>query len=390
MKEFENYINKRLLELEDLEKRKEIRKILDENLIQIYKRKNSLEEKLKEKIKINSEKTNDSIWILNGLAKRNTYEHVCNNMYPVFDEDLKEFILETENVLMCLEKGNSIKVDTFFLEATFEIVEELKKRKSPFKGVIHTRNSDYRVEVQIRYSEKYEKRISSLKKHFENNGYEWRTPCAIYCHKMFEILLIETDIPWYEEIISMDIDYEEYGPYMKIGWIPVWNMEQVNLVTDLRPQSLEETVLHQINPKRLEKDKQYLVVDIDCSDISCVRENGIKIYCNEKNPKIWKGYKVHREGKTDMTYEILSNKETDIHVFPSRTLGGIQRLFQSLNYLERFLLMDVEIEEMQEVIKVVILVKNLKNDFIQDDVRNYLKMEMQRQYPEYQICIEVC
>ena len=85
----------------------------------------------------------------------------------------------------------------------------------------------------------------------------------------------------------------------------------------------------------------------------------------------------------------MSNRAKDTEVFPARTLGGIRRLFVSLDMLKRFQFMKIETGEGSKKVKIDIYVKNLKKDFIQDDIRFYLQAEMQRQYPEYEIKIKL-
>lgn len=389
MKEFEDYINKRLLEIEDLDKRKELRKVLDKDFMEICNQKSRFEEKWEQKIERNSNNDNEAVWILCGLANRKTYSDTCKYMYPVFEEDLKEDFFKTENVLESLENHIPVKIGSFFLKGEYKVAERLKNRKRPFEATVYTKNLNYHARLKIQYSEKYSKSVNDLIMVFKQNGYEWRTPCIPYFHRMFEIFLVETDIPWYEEILSMNIDYEEYERYMEKDWIPVWNLEKVNLITDVRPKIAGDCVVHRINPKRLEKGKQYLVANMGNPDLKCVRDRGINIYCNEKDPKVWSGFKVHREGQLDGTFEILSNRAKDTEVFPARTLGGIRRLFVSLDMLKRFQFMKIETGEVSEKVKVIIWVKNLKRDFIQDDIRFYLQAEMQRQYPEYEIKIKL-
>ncbi len=389
MKEFEDYINKRLLEIEDLDKRRKLRTVLDEKFMEICRQENHYEKSIKEKAEQNLQSKNAAVWILCGMADRNTYSYICRHMYPVFEEDLKEDIFQTEDVLENLKNHIPVRTGSFFLEADYKVVERLKNRERPFEAIIHTKNLSYHAKLKVQCDKKYSEKINHLIQIFKQNGYEWRTPCIPYFYRMFEIFLIETSLPWYEEILSLEIDFEEYAKYIKKDWIPVWNLEKVNLVTDVRPKKAGEGMVHRINPKRLKKGKQYLVADMDLPDLRCVRDEGIHIYCSEKTPRTWSGLLVHKEGQPDETYEMLWNRARDTEVFPSRTLGGIRRVFLSLNTLERFQFMDVKTENKGEKTKVVIRVKNLKKDFIQDDIRFYIQAEMQRQYPEYEINIKL-
>lgn len=328
------------------------------------------------------------IVICTGLVNKSVYDKKNMRMYPIVEEDLQESNIETEVLYEAINEGWKIKLSSFFLKADYRIVKRLANRVNPFRGTIITRNIPYHITVEIRQNMKYIETIQELEVLFAKNNTPWRTPCAPYIYKMFDIYVIDSDLPWYEEIEDICIDFEEYSQYIVKDYIPVWNFEKIELVTDLRAEQVGETLQykHVINGRRLECGTNYLVCEPQL-DFTCQRtERGIEIICDEKAERVWKLYREENETATQLEYELFSNRTQNARLNAVRTIGCITRVIRGLGYEERIRAERVELTD--KCLQLKLFFKNKKNDYLQADVLHYLMDEVQRWYPEVRFIVE--
>lgn len=338
------------------------------------------------------------------IVNKKEYGKEEKNFYPVFEDDLRDESLDTEVLLEQL-KVNKVRLYTFFLRADYHTTRKLAERKRLFRGKVVTKNSDYTIKVQVLQNQNY---INKLKEMFavcKQNQLIWRTPCAPSFFKMFDVFIVETDLPWYEEIISVDINFEEYSQLIQKDIIPVWNLELIKLTPDIRP--VYDEILQQyhyvINRRRMREDSQYLLADNNVEITKCYIESGLHFYCKEKREQSWTLYRVANSIADEDPEHIFHNYMRNINLHPTRTYAGVIRLVNELGYKDRFELRRVEvadkecendvyrINEIWEELRryprerryMKLIFKSKQNDYLQMDVLSYLVSEIQRQYPEY-------
>ncbi len=353
----------------------------------------------------------NSIELRTGLVKRSVFDKESMRMYPMIEDDLYETDIETGVLQEAIEEGQKIKLYSFFLKADYSIVKRLANRVNTFAGTVITKNSPYHVTVEIRQNTSYIEVLQELELIYAKNDREWKTPCAPYVYKMFDVYMVDSDLPWYEEIEDILIDFEEYSQYIVKDYMPVWNLERQEIVTDLRAEKVADSLKyrHIINGRRLDKEFHYLVADACLDFTSQVTERGIEITCEEESERVWKLYRVETEKGVVLDDEIFSNHTHNEEITAVRTIGGITRVIRGLGYEERFILERVEITNQHEAQEEVyaagehrdmpyvrkyglhlkLFFKSKKNDYLQTDVLSYLMSEVQRLYPEIRVMAEL-
>lgn len=323
-----------------------------------------------------------------GLVCKSTYDKEEIKLFPMIEADMSE-INEKREVLQ------NTKLYSFFLKADFKMVQRLRKRVAPFIGTIITKNSPYQIKVKVCQNKKYVEEVQKLEVVFAQNNIEWKTPCIPYLNKMFDVYVIESNLPWYEEIEDIVIDFEEYTPWIVKNVMPVWNLEKLEMITDLRPERVESTLqyIHVINGRRLDQNAKYLITD---TSLELTRQDtirGIEIVCKEEKEKVWQMYRVEEQIPENSEYEIFGNKSRNDRINPVRTKGAVTRIINGLGYRERFILKRVEIGNIEEghtgkyVLKLFF--KSEVKDYLQEDILKYLITEVERLYPEMECNVEL-
>lgn len=353
-----------------------------------------------------------NVVLFTGLVAKQQYNRDEMKMYPVYKDVGAVEKLETEPILEILGKQEKVLMGEFFLRADYQMVKKLAERKKPFNGKIITKNLPYHVQIEVRQNKRYIQKLHELFGIFQKNRIPWRTPCAPCFFKMFEMYIIETDLPWYEEIEKIEIDFEEYKDYIDAEMIPVWNIENVSLITDVRPFREEDSGLyhHVINERRMENESQYLVIEDEVEISSCQHMKGLHILCTTGEERIWQLYRVEMNIPEKIKEKMFQNHAKNEGLCTIRTIGGIHRMIYGLGYQERFELVKVEMStsvERKEDIYIIndeweellaernglnplkLVFKSKVNDYLQTDILSYLVSEIQRNYPEYYCIAEL-
>ncbi len=343
--------------------------------------------------------------IYTDLLKNGQYNSINKGFWSIFKQTVTECKFDTTILLEQLKKQKKVKLSTFYLHGDYIKVKKLTERKKPFAGVIITEDYHYSADIIIQPNMDYIIELKHLYKVFEKNNIEWRTPCVPYFFKMFDVYITHTNLPWYEKIVDIDVDFEEYKAFIEPNSIPVWNVENIKLCTDVRPlwDEVTKKYYYVISKKRLKNNDVYLIADDDIEIIKDKEDRGIQFVSTVKREADWHLCHIDN-GVENIGNSIFHNKIENRNICSVRTIGGIYRSVNNLGYSERFELKGVELlsgctaqtdiyqvnrywEELLTYSKkektLRLLFKNKINDYLQTDILSYIVSEIQRQYPEY-------
>lgn len=415
MPDLSGYLEKRLLEMKDVTQRKAVRDLCETVLKEAAALPETDYYTLEKQGKLFGSRKQETVVVYTGMMDKNTCLTKDAKLYPVIPEAVNEIKVETGELLEAVGKKEKVKAGTFFLEADYKMAEQLGEQRQVFHGTVYTKNLPYHITVEVRPDKRYREIVKTLYDVFVQNEIPWRTLCVPYFHKMFEYFYTDTDLPWYEQIESVEIDFEEYGSCIREEMIPVWNIEPVRVVSDQRPQmdSSRGQYRHVINPKRLQQDCTYLAAETNLQITGCSRERGLTLFCSESKPRIWNLYCVKQDVPIGINhetgYEIFGNKTKNPGIHPARTVGGIIRLVSQLGYQERFELLKTGLTEEKGTCLtysmnenwdeefcyentgpvLTLTFKSKVQDYLQTDILSYLLSEVQRQYPMYHCTAEL-
>lgn len=406
MFDLQNMMKKRLVEIEDLEERKEVRHIFEMVFSEMCAQNANQYRNLENTMDVAFKQEEKSVVIYSGLVDKHMYDKMSKNMYPLYAEDLWDVPIETDKLLDALGRNQPWKIGSFFLEADYDIVQQLAGQERAFYGIIRTKNMSYKATVKVEVEKKYREMVKKLFFTFLHNRIPWRTLCIPYFHKMFTYYITDTDLPWYEQIESVEIQFAEYEEWVRRDMIPVWNIEPVSIMSDVRPLSVKHEMQyhHVINGRRLQADSKYLLANTNMTIMNSYRDYGLHIFSSEPRERKWELYRIGTKVEVASDYEIFSNEIKYPWISPVRTVGSVIRLLNILGYEKRFSVETVGITNkchnaslgysMNEIwdetlvrLKdrpvLVIQLKSKVNDYLQTDILSYLISEVQYQYPEY-------
>lgn len=403
--DMELFIEKRLVEIESLEDRKEVREMMSQVFKELFQYTRGQYEQLEEKIAGEMKRGTESFTIYTGVAEQKYYDITGDSMFPMIAEDLEENVIETKMLLDSLQKGVPVKAFNVFLEMDYSEICLLMEKKQQFHGYIYTENAEYPVTAELRPDTRYQKVVKKLFQIVVNNGLPWRTICAPYLNKFFEVYLVKTELPFYEKIETIKVDFGEYEEKMRYHCFPVWNLEETTGVADVKSVGSLDRVQyqHMITKRRMNEDF-YLVADTEEMLTKDVCEDGIIITTFISDAREWKLYRVVPKVTQLFEYPIFSNEREGQQMEAVRTKGGIMHLVNSLGYEDRIELISVDFPEKyneapitygmdSEMVDECYAGKNRPpmvlsfakkaDDFVQTDILSYVVSAVQRKYPEF-------
>lgn len=408
--DYHRYIEDRLLEVGNLSERKELREVMFKTLLPFYEQAEEAYRELEQRLFACDQKREDAYCIVIGIEKRDRIDPTDNSLTPMCMDDMQEQKFELAKFRECQESGLDCYVYTVFINADYLKIRCMDGGGRKFCGRVKTvYGEEYNARFQVKKCCKYIEMLRKLYSEFVNNGIPWRTVCAPYLYKMYDVCIIDTDCPDEEEIDTINVDFEEFADNVCYQYVPLWNINNVEIMTSSYPEFVLDKIhyLHTIFASKLDAGKDYLISNnIRLWDVS--RQNGeLKIQCDEKEPVNW--------SIREFSYE-KSMSETSLPVFHNRgntgrgnihTVAEARHYVLRLGYGEYLQLEDVRLDDgslreetygmdtfITEEIRqsgdrrklyFVFAVSDGRN-VLNRDLMSYLVSCMQLIYPEYQ-CI---
>lgn len=403
----EAFIEKRLLEIENLEERGETREILTHVFKELHKytemRFLQMEQNFVEELR----KQEEEYVIYTGISSHKTFDITEGSMFPIVEEDLKENMISTKDLREAFKAGIELKVFTVFFELDYKEIRKLTTQKRSFNGYIYTVNGEYPVTAYIQVAERYQMVIRELFKTMIQNGMPWKNMCMAYISKFFDVCLLATEIPDDEYITKIEIDFQEYAQMTKYHYFPTWNIEKVYAVSEVKKIAVVDVVQYQhYFSKKYIKNDFYLIKDVKNLISRSDKDDEIVITTDVPNSCKWELLAIKKNVKQLSEYPLLGNKTEGTKGWSSRTIGDIHRVVKAMGYDERLnlksvvlpkeykshdVLYDMNYEILQgyhhnkDMQPMVLQFEKKSEDFLQMDIMNYIVGSVQRQYPEY-IC----
>lgn len=340
--ELDKLIEKRLLAIENLEERKQTKDIMKEVFQEIthYTRDayQGLERKLEQQLYRKA-----GFVITTGIIERNLYDVTNDEMFPMYDEDVKETTFIVNEFRECLQEKRNYFVYSIFVEADYTIVKQLICGREHFSCRIRTQDGEYKGSVYVELQKKYFQLLNNLFELCQLNGIEWRTVCAPYLYKIFDVYMDSADIPEDEEIEEIIVDFKEYEPYVRYNMIPIWNVQKIQINADIEPIPCVDQIhyRHIVNNRRFNKEEEYLVAEREMQILEINREEKIEIITKEKNVNIWNFYKIVLKHTRMYNYPLMSNVRSGAEKGITKTLAGIHQFMSQLGYEEYIILRNI-------------------------------------------------
>lgn len=334
-----SYIQKRLLEIDDLPSRRALKAVLEKLLVNLHeeaeKRYQELEKRVFDEIPMQTE----GPAIVTNIIDRKYFDATDAFLLPMRGEDLETPRIDTEELLASLENKRPFFLYTVFLRADYAETCKFDSPRRSFRGVVKTRHSEYPAIFHVRRNVFYKKKIEELYRIFQLNYLPWRSVCAPYLHKLFDVYIDRIE-NWdsKETIEEAAIDFEEFKPYVRYHQIPLWNLYPVEIKTSTYPEPCVDKTNyeHRVFRHRFDERARYLITNTDIK-ISNIRWVGgdLLITCPAENPVKWEMYCFNPREEREYPNLAMSNAKQS--AFSDRLMGAFNQPVKTKMELTRLL-----------------------------------------------------
>ena len=258
-----DYIEKRMLEITDLDQRQIFKRTVGDILVHVYEYSQSAYEKLESDILEECREDGNRYAVYISMTDRERYDETDTFLYPMKTEDTKEENISCQEIKDAAGRKEPMKLFTVFLKDTASrIYSLLNKEERYFSGCIKTDKKEYRGAFFLKRNDAYLEMIEELYVSFGVNFKPWLTVCTAYLTKLLDVYLYTVEeIGEEEEIQRIEVDFEEYARQMEYGRIPLWNLKSLKEKTSTYPNPCVDKINyeHQFFSQRLNEDCSYLV-----------------------------------------------------------------------------------------------------------------------------------
>ena len=408
--QFEEYLNDKLLEIKELEHRKELKEVVKQIMLPFYEHVEEKYYELEKKFLEESEYDQDCYDIAIGVKKRDKIDLTDELFCPMMKEDMEECVIDTIKLRNKVNKQEPFYLYSVYMQLDFDKIQKLILSNRVFVAQIKTSEGIYSGQVCLKESKKYQKLVNELYAVFVRNVIPWKTVNMAYLYKFVDVMLIHAEIPEDETIIAIDVEFEEYSEWIQYQMVPVWNVSKVQVNDSGYPEFCLDQIhyKHMIYKNKLQEKCTYLIdnKEIDIWDIK--KCNGdIEIVCDVKQDIKWNLIKIHEIDCQKNNGNFFWNKDLIKETKIIRTKAEIYNFIQKLGFEDVLRLVDVQIQRMdrsdkqgydmnvsldegihqlKEGYQLILFFEEVDNNFIMNiDILSYLVSRLQWEIPEY-IC----
>lgn len=293
---YEDYIRRRLREIDDLDERRFAQNLLLENLSKFFTWTESKYEALEQRVLNELEIPWKRFNIFMTVIERAEHDPIHGFWFPVRSEDLRA-VQNRERM-------------TVYLAADEESCREFLSQ-----GILlgTNRESGQTVRFKVVKTDRYQESIHKLYQLFVSNHVPWQTVHMGHLERFFDLIPVEG------ECVDEDstFDWGKWGSYIKEGMIPLWNVEKTSVHSrEFRIPCIDEVFYEHICylPEENESGDGYLIEAGETILSIKYEKNRILLRTVEESVEEIQLYRLHQEEPKDALgycYPVLSNHKKD-------------------------------------------------------------------------------
>lgn len=388
-----------------------VKSVLEPAWKYLEERSNAVEEQVREELT----EQKGAFDIYTGIVPRKNMDIVAPHMYPMREEDLQERHITMKRVMQDLEEKKEAFLFSVIFDLGYRQICELAESDRAFQVMLRTERDSYTGLVRVKQSDKYLKIVEKLYEAFVHNGIEWKTLCAPYLYKIFDVYLCEMECYEESEVIEATIDFGEYKEHVRYHDIPVWNVYREKEKTCIFPEPCidQKRYRHVIYEHRLGQEKEYMLAEPEVLVWNCHRVKGdLEVIIDEKEARPLNFYIFDKEAERDTSIQLFHNKycldrirEEYRHKYQrNRTKGELREFVNSLGYGDYMELTEIEQVERYCKAETYSMDAFIENEFtlehnthtllfhfepkhlewnLNQDILSYLTSRLQRLLPEF-------
>ena len=408
--DFKNYVEQKLLEIEDLNDRRAMRGIMQEILIPLHQTVQENNARLEAQIIKEEDTWNQQFEIVCGIAERGKYDVTDKKMKPMLERDLKEPEISFEQVCNAIANKTELYLFSVFIKADYLKLAKLAKENIEFHGNIVTEEGEYPAVFQLKPSKEYITKMKELYQAFTANGVKWNTPCSVYLNKMFDVYLISGEMVDGESVREISVDFGEYASCIKYNTFPIWNIRKIKEKTSYFPVPCEggKQYEHKIYRERFNQC-DCLAVHEHAEITNLYKKDGdLVIVCEEPEITDWELVCFLQENACYYEEPLFTNKMNSWGNYAVRTMAELRKFIKNLGY-ESYVKL-IEVEKTSEHVRTqdtYLMDSFLKDElffagesmtllfqfqaetadnYLNRDILSYIMTRVQWEYPQFQ-CI---
>lgn len=377
---FEEYMEKRLKDIKDIEERKftdkYIRDIFSKVIESTEKKYEMLEKSIYDEFKLLDEKYGINMT----LTKKEDFSYTNDTLFPICTEDLEENIVTLDDAI-----NNKKYIKTVFFEGTEKNMQNFKNKI--VEGKLYIKGKEYNCKFKIIRAKRYFEKISNLYELFNYNYIIWTTINMSFVDRLYDIYLEELEedenIDLEKSIIeSINVNFNKLKldtfTNIKEDLIPIWNVEEIKLNSSefMKPFIDEKYYEHNIELKDYGLENGYLLgINDDIFSLK-LEEDKIIVKSNVETFENWIAYKIINKEpikSIGYDYDMLNNKKKEN--FSRRYLSNNKiTLKTEFDYIRK--INELSIEKYVEYAGYEILSSEYSNKFeIYENDMNFFEKE---------------
>lgn len=288
--DFKKYINRQILEIDDEQTRKEIKEAVKNMLIPFYEYAEESYRQLEENFRKEKDTKKEVYQMILGICRRDQIDTTDEVMHPMQSKDTEKTHVSSNKLIEAMEQKKALRLFTVYVEQDVLEIEKLLQEKRQYQGTIKTEYGEYEAIFSLRKNTEYLQQIEEVYRVFVENGKPWRTVPEMYLHKMFDVYLEKGMVPAEEKILDVKIDFQEWNSYIHYDYVPIWNVAYDACKTSAYPELCIDKInyIHTIFGEKLQKEKEYLVVNAEDMKYAYRKGEDFIIVCEEEKPVTWK------------------------------------------------------------------------------------------------------
>ena len=164
--DFEAYIQKRLLEIEDVGDRTAMKQLMEKVMLPFYQNTEMQYQALVERVQdeiFRERAFRQDCDVVTSIAKRQYVDGTDRFLFPMCAEDLVQ---------------DNVSNPRIYLKADRAAIERLKKEQRVFRGRICSERGEYEAAFVLSPVDSYRRRLQWLYNVFVQNGQAWKSVCA--------------------------------------------------------------------------------------------------------------------------------------------------------------------------------------------------------------------
>lgn len=221
--DYERYIAEQLREIEDLDERRFAKKVLLEGLGAIIRQTEQKYRELEERIYQEMEIPGSHYGIVSTVVSRKHYDPTNGTLFPVILMDLTP-----EKYGEVLSSEEYLYAGTVYLEADERCCVRFEEERY-FKCRLRSESEERQIRCQVRRAGRYRDAMEQLYQVFLDNHIPWETVNTGYLDKFYDIWIPREELQ--ETAVEINIEenmefrFEGYEDVVRLGVIPLWNIE---------------------------------------------------------------------------------------------------------------------------------------------------------------------